>query len=431
MIILYNIIITLFFIILSPFIAITYLFNLKDIRRRFNSFRKLKPLKKCVWIHGASLGEQTLIKKLLPRFKNTFPEFEFIITSTTTAGLDYISGHTGDDVHTAYLPPDFYWIVKTAVKKQRPEIFINLETEIWPNLLLRIKKSGINAFLLNARLSAKSTRRYRWASSLIQRVLSAFALIVCQENTGAKRFRSLGYPDKRIKISGNLKNEICVSTVSAEEKRSFREISGISSKAKLFTIGSLREGETRSLLLPAMRSLLFENSEIIIAAAPRHISKVPFFDKISAENGISSVKWSEHKKSGEKLNSGLLLIDTLGELNNFYRISDAAFVGGTMSDYGGHNLIEPLNFGVPVIFGPYYYKQKVTAEILKNSGCGILCRDKEALESILEDFKENGPVLNRVRKNIAKFKEKQGDDTDNVFRLIRKKYKKSRHYESA
>lgn len=352
-----------------------------------------------VWIHGASVGEMGVIAPFFAQLRSLLPE-KSIVLSTMTATGQKRAGEifSNQAAGIFFLPLDFWFSQKLALKRARPGALILTETELWPNLIRQCQKQKIPVFLVNARLSARSFRYYHPLRFLFGPLLNSLQLIACQCREDAERYLALGVREDIVTVTGNLKYDGIKGPVSAQEKLQLRKDFWLGPGDLVLTAGSTREGE-ETVILEAWQEIQkqksegnpstplragMQNAKLIIA--PRHPGRFKEAEDLLVSRNLNYIKRSDQKNGKTSNNFDILLLDTIGELVNAYAASDIAFVGGSLVPVGGHNPLEPAALGLPVIFGPHMFNAKESAEGLLACGGAVRVKDAGELKKALSDL---------------------------------------------
>ncbi|MCX7966274.1 MAG: glycosyltransferase [Syntrophorhabdaceae bacterium] len=291
----------------------------------------------------------------------------FIITTNTYYTRDLLLNRL-KGIHVYSLPVDIQYVIKNFVDGSTFKALLIIETEIWPNLIWTAKKSNIPVIILNGRISDKSYPNYKRLSFFLKHVLSHIYIIITQSEEHRKRYISIGANPERTITTGNIKY--------------YREIpSGpFSSKEHLVTFGSVKEKELDALFY-VIKKLKEDIPDIRIFVAPRelHLSSI-IEEELKKE--YKTVRYSSlknEKNSRIREDADMVVVDTVGDLLNIYQKSKIAFVGGSLAPYGGQNILEPLFFETPVLFGPYMENFKEIAELILEKKAGIMVKNKDDL----------------------------------------------------
>ena len=338
--------------------------------------------RRLLWVHAASVGEVIAAAPLLKDICAHPNAPRILLTTTTVAGRDKALSIASAD--TAILAPmDFYPVVRTFLKRVRPDALILIETELWPMTLKLASESGLALGLANGRMREATHKRYRWVSGLFASLLASFQRAALQNEDGAKRFIDLGMNPDTIKITGNIKFDQRPPSQEAVAAAKKRLASMGWSSESIWIAGSTRRGE-EEILLAGHKRAKEKIEDLRLILVPRHPERTRETEKALREAGIRFVRWSE-PLCAEK-SPDCLLVDELGILGSLYACAGAAFVGATLVDLGGHNILEPALSGVPVFFGPYTDSVTEEAAGLIANGGGRKITDAASISAVLQDW---------------------------------------------
>jgi 3-deoxy-D-manno-octulosonic-acid transferase len=304
--------------------------------------------RKSIWVHAVSVGEVLAVSELVQRLRASFPDCKVLISTTTDTGQRLAAARFGSE-NVLYFPLDFAFAMRRWIRALRPKLVVVAETEFWPNLLRIAKQSGAQVAVVNARISDRSLPGYRRWRKPLGRVLDGIDLFLAQSTEDAKRLIEIGAPARRVSVSGNLKYDIPLATpplIVKELRAAFER----SSAGPILVCGSTLEGE-ESLLLRAFAAVVAKFPRAVMLLAPRHPQR---FDEVAELLSKAGIPFSRRSNwDGEPLSGSVVLIDTIGELAGLYGLADLAFVGGSLVPRGGHNIIEPAQYGAAIIVGPH------------------------------------------------------------------------------
>jgi 3-deoxy-D-manno-octulosonic-acid transferase len=301
---------------------------------------------KVVWVHAVSVGEVQAITGLVEFLRSDPGRFRIFVSTTTDTGQALARKVFGDE-SVFYFPMDFAFAIRPYLRALRPSMIVIAETEFWPNFMRCAQGSGARIAIVNARISDRSWpsyHRFRW---LLRRVLANIDLFLAQTNEDAARLQDIGATADRVRVAGNLKFDIGVATVPQIVQKLRKSIAANGS-GPVLVCGSTVEGE-EPLVLKAFEKVLVQHSRAVMILAPRHPER---FGAVAALMEAMPIRyWRRTSWNGEELSGGVLLLDTIGELNAVYALADIAFVGGSLVPRGGHNIIEPAQHGVAIVTG--------------------------------------------------------------------------------
>lgn len=327
-----------------------------------------------VWIHAASVGEVRCAGSLTRELRKRFPEKKFIVSTFTLTGNRLARQITAAD-GVIFLPLDHPWIIRRALVTLDPAVLILLETEIWPNLLRLAYGKGVPTLLLSGRLSPKAFRRYLFFRFFFRRALQHLTAIGMQTEQDAERMVRLGVERRKISISGNLKHASFKQDGLQYEIGERQE--GQCRPAPLLVVGSSHHGE-EEILLGVFAALKQRFPQLQMVLAPRHPQRFSEVEELLKASGLAFEKRSEANGRSTP-HKDIVLLDTIGDLPHFYAIGDVAFVGGSLVNAGGHNLLEPAHFRKPILFGPHMANFAALAAEMKQKGGGIEVQGRDDL----------------------------------------------------
>lgn len=343
------------------------------------------------WFHAVSVGEVLLLQPIIPELRSRSPQAEIVLTTTTTTG-HAVARQKFPDVSLAYFPLDFSWAVRKAISRIRPTQIVLVELELWPNFLKVARSNGIPLSLINGRLSEKSFRGYSKLRWLLRPVLQSFDLLAVQNETYAERFLALGARPESLHVTGSAKFDRINTDRRNEHTLSLRRAFGLTEDEPVFIAGSTQDPEEK-IALETWLDLQSEFPELRLILVPRH--KERFDETARLVNGYGlpllrrSTVEAEECIAGAGDRSGVkpvILLDTLGELSACWGLADFAFVGGSMGDRGGQNMIEPCTYGAAVCFGPNTRNFRDVVESLLTLNAARVVEDKAALTAVLREW---------------------------------------------
>ena len=344
-----------------------------------------------IWIHAASVGEIFAAAALIQQIKDRFPAHRIVISAFTCTGYE-LARRTFDREAVIFFPLDHPWIVKRALLAFNPSLVVFLETEIWPNMLRSAHRRGAPTLLLSGRLSARSFRNYSRLSWFFRDVLQNFTFMGMQSADDSNRARQLGANPLRIAVTGNVKLAGLAPEPGAEVAERPDTKKNANCRRSLVA-GSSHRGEEK-ILLEVYRRLKQRFPDFQMVLAPRHPQRFAEVERLLETSGLAFEKKSQ-SNGQSSYPRDLFLLDTLGELAKFYAAGDIAFVGGSLVDVGGHNLLEPARVRRPILFGPYMANFAALAREMKERGGAIEVSDGEDLIRVITE------LLNDATKRAA------------------------------
>lgn len=360
----------------------------KDFLERFGLYGDAKEealwtAKDVIWIQAVSVGEVILCKSFIPLLKKEFPGSSIVFSTITRTGNDLAKKLFSGDAVVIYFPLDFSFIVKSAVRKIRPELYIMVETEIWPNVLKELQKRRVPAILINGRISDRSFGRYELVRRFLKETLDRIRLFCMQSETDAERIKCLGANPDRIRVTGNMKFDADV-IMDGRGLSGLQGLFDLLPGEEIFVAGSTHGGE-EEIVAAVYKGLIKDFPNLKLVIAPRHVERAPEVENIMRRFGLDPVRMSKLQGprstapgACQPRGAQVYIIDAIGHLNDAYAIAEIVFVGGSLIPHGGQNPIEPAVFEKPVIFGPYMFNFKtVAAALLENKGAIQVKDEKE------------------------------------------------------
>lgn len=301
-------------------------------------------------VHAASVGEVIALKSFIDKLLHHYTELPITITSFTPTGSNQIKKLFGDKVQHGYLPLDLYPCTRLFLHRLKPKMMIFMETELWPNLIAQSAKKEIKLLLINGRLSQKSLKSYRKVSALITPCLNRFDKILCQSQENEAHFIQLGADKSRCFNSGNLKFDIKLNEAMMTKESELKKLLNldvIKDKRDIWIVASTHDGD-EAIALAAYKDLLQQYPKLLLILVPRHPERFEQVARLCLEQGFTLSRRSEEQTlAGEQV----WLLDSLGELMPAFNLSDIVTMGGSFSEVGGHNPLEPALFNKPIIVG--------------------------------------------------------------------------------
>jgi 3-deoxy-D-manno-octulosonic-acid transferase len=349
----------------------------------------LQAQKRC-WIHAASIGEVRAAAVLIDRLREQLPGWEFLVTTMTIHGRDFARQNLGPEVACQLAPLDVPYSVNRAVAVFRPDLYVCLETELWPVLFDTLRRREVPALLINGRMSARSVSTYRRFKFLFAPVLNSFRCIAVISEVDRQRFMEAGADPDLIVVTGNIKDDTRLPDNFTSTAARWAEVLNLPPKADVFIAGSTHHPE-EELLLPLVDDFISRGGIAVIA--PRHLDRLAEIESMISGRGVKWDRLSELKNGGDR-SQPLVLVDTFGDLGELYSVAAFVFVGGSLSGSGGHNAMEPAIWGRAVFFGPDMADFKEAAITLEKCGGGFRVDD-------IDDLAEQISLLQQDRKLLA------------------------------
>jgi len=366
-----------------------------------------QPGQKLVWVHALSLGEVNGAAPVLKILRDKRPNIMIVVSVTTDAGYDAAHRWIPFADHIFFHPLDCWPFINRALDRIQPDLYVLTDTGFWPSMLINLKERRIPPMVFNGRISQKSQNGYKRVSWLVKPLLESFAVICMQSERGRTTIQQLGAPPKRVRIVGDTKFD-ALQIVPEPERRRIRDRLKIPQDGLVWVAGSTHEGEEK-ICVEAYLKLLRKFANLSMVIAPRRLERVKDIANYLKKNNIKFVLRSEIDPL-ESPQTNIVLLDTLGELAKVYSIANIAFVGRSLfPPGGGHNLLEPVAQGVPVLHGPYFENIQKTASELKQKGLATIAADDQTLFSSIRSLLGHEEHLVKLRAKAEAFiQEKKG-----------------------
>jgi 3-deoxy-D-manno-octulosonic-acid transferase len=389
MYVVYSVLIVAFFVVVSPYLAyqaIRYRKYVGSLPQRLGylpvSFNVDGD--ESIWIHAVSVGEVLTARALLPALRERYPRLRVFLSTTTMTGQQIARNNLQYVDEVFYFPFDLGLVVNRTVRLVRPRLFVMMETEIWPNLLRAFRRAGVRTILVNGRISSRSYPRYRLARPFFRRVLRDVDRFCMQSDESARRVVDIGAERDRVIVTGSLKFEsLEIPDVPGHDRgrnrvlRYFR----MSPDRPVVIAASTLKGEEEPVLEAFQRIRATMTTALLIIAA-RKPERFDDVERLARRAGWKVARRSELRVDSEP-RCDVVVLDTIGELAQLYQIATVVFVGGSLVDAGGHNILEPAVFGKPIVFGPFMHNFAEIAQTFLDSGAAIQVRAGRDLESAL------------------------------------------------
>jgi 3-deoxy-D-manno-octulosonic-acid transferase len=331
-----------------------------------------------IWIHAVSLGEVKVAAPLVKELKKIMPNCSVIISTTTEHGRDLAMETFGEETPVVYAPVDFIGSVRKALSRVHPDVFVLLETEIWPTWIAEARRMGIKIALINGRISERSISSYSRLRPLFCEVLKnidAFSMILEKD---AARIRTMGAHPHKIVINGNAKYDLLAGSADPAMAKEMRQILNLDTFDAVFVAGSTRRGE-EAMVLDAYERILAKFPNTILIIAPRHIERTPDIGSMIERRGFSYHLRDELGIAGTRRTKPVVIMNTFGELFQLYSVGTIVFCGGSLVPLGGQNPLEAAVWGKVVFYGPSMEDFLDAKALLEEVGAGVPVSSPEVL----------------------------------------------------
>lgn len=382
---------------------------------------------KTIWLHAVSVGETLATLEFQKALKEKFPGYKLLFTVTTETGYKIACEKCKCVDEIMYFPMDFNFSVNKFLSNFNVRLFIMTETEVWPNLLRILKKRNVPAAIVNGRISDRSLKNYMRFNFIFRNVFSLIDGCFMQSDVDAARIIELGAQKSNTFNTGNLKYDEMLKYLGYNIDEIYEKF-GYSKSDKIFVAGSVHPGEYKDIVDAAV-ALKKVRSDFKIIIAPRKFDQLEPLFMYLREKCINYTKRSDIIKKAEVEHSSdhktdytgpeFMILDTIGELVKTYAMAQVVFVGGSLIEVGGHNILEPAVFKKPVIFGRFMHNFREMSESFVKSGAGIMVNDKNELEAAIINYSDDsdGGYIKSANAAYMEVTGRTGAISKNILRL--------------
>src|SRR4051812_3741044 len=339
-----------------------------------------------IWIHAVSVGEVLTARAILPQLRERYPRLRIYLSTTTMTGqkiarnsLQFVDG-------VFYFPFDLGFIVNRTLRLVKPRMFVMMETEIWPNLLRACTRTGVRTVLVNGRISSRSYPRYRLARPFFRRVLADVDRFCMQSDESARRIIDMGADPARVVVTGSLKFDSLEvpgpSTAADRGPNRVLRYFRISPDRPVLIAASTLKGEEEPVF-EAFQRIRARLPQTLLIIAPRKPERFDEVEQLARRGGWNVARRSTELTVDAELRHDVVVLDSIGELAQVFQVATAVFVGGSLVDQGGHNILEPAVFGKAIVFGPYMQNFAEIARAFVEHDAAIQIRSGRELEAAL------------------------------------------------
>jgi 3-deoxy-D-manno-octulosonic-acid transferase len=387
---LYSVLIVSFFLIMSPYLAwqaVRYRKYIGSLQQRLGYLPITFNLdgEESIWIHAVSVGEVLTARALLPQLRERYPRLRIFLSTTTMTGQEIARNSLQYVDSVFYFPFDLGFIVNRTLRLVQPRLFIMMETEIWPNLLRACARTGVRTVVVNGRISSRSYPRYRLARPFFRRVLAHVDRFCMQSDESARRIIDMGADPAKVVVTGSLKFDSLdlpgASTAADRGRNRVLRYFRISADRPVVIAASTHKGEEEPVF-EAFQRIRSRLPEALLIIAPRKPERFNEVEQIARRGGWNVARRTELPVDAEPRHD-VVVLDRIGELAQLYQVATAVFVGGSIVDQGGHNILEPAVFGKAIVFGPYMQNFAEIARTFIENDAAIQIRSARELEHAL------------------------------------------------
>lgn len=373
-----------------------------------------------VWLHAVSVGELNVLAPLIAELEARRPGWRCVVSTTTAAGYELARQKFARHL-VFWCPLDFSWAVRRALARVRPRLLVLCELELWPNLIRAAHETGAPVAVINGRLSEHSLRGYRRLGPWGRRLFASLDLVAAQSAGHAARFRAAGVASERLVTTGSIKFDGAWGGRDEEQSRHLAELAGFGATDRVWLAGST-EAPEEELTLEVFRQLAPRHPELRLVLVPRQPHR---FEEVAGLLDRSGVAWQRRTAlSGQPADprARVLLVDTIGELAAWWGTAEIGFVGGSLGQRGGQNMIEPAARGVAVSFGPRTRNFRDAVELLLRDEAAVVVQDRRELAAFVERCLQDPDFVRalseRARRVVADQVGATSRTVDELLRLV-------------
>ncbi len=367
--------------------------RLGKIGRRF-------PEKKCIWLHAVSVGEVNAAKTIIEELKNTFLDFEIVISTTTDTGFARATSIFGENFKVFYFPLDFSCIMLRAFHRIRPSICLMMEQEVWPNFIHFANQSNVPVIVVNGRISDKAFARYEKLKLISKIIYRKVTLILAQTEEYAQRFITIGTPEDNVIVTGSLKYDTAQITDKVDGADNLAAQLNITDE-RLWVAGATGPGEEK-ILLDVFKDLTNRQQfkDLRLAIVPRKPERFDEVAQLIKDAGFDFVRYSDIKNTDAKSSdkTPLILGDTMGDLRKFYSLAAIIFVGRSLVPMGGSDMMEAAALGKPTLFGPHAFNFRQTVDALLEDEGAVMVKDEQDLLQTMQICLTDADFAQKIAK---------------------------------
>jgi 3-deoxy-D-manno-octulosonic-acid transferase len=349
-----------------------------------------------LWIHAVSVGEVTATAPIVASLKTKRPEVKIIFSTSTETGQEMARKFIKEADAFIYFPLDIPYIVRKMIKLAKPDVFVLVETELWPNFLRVCESLRIKALMVNGRISPRSYRKYRLTSFFWKRILYNLNAAGMIAEIDAVRLKNIGMNSAKIKVLGNAKYDALAALATPVLQKEIARRFNVRKNERFFVAGSTHEGEEK-IIIDVYQELLKHYPEFKLIIVPRHIERTKdILVLLRQENFNDVLTLTDINNGRERCDERIIVIDVIGELFKIYSLATIVYCGGSLVPKGGQNILEAAAWGKVIFYGPSMEDFSEEKTLLEDVGCGTTIKSaEELLQKILQALKNPEELQHR------------------------------------
>ena len=414
---------TLFFYLCLPIIFVRLFLRSRQApqyRLRWGErlgFVRSAPKPQGLWVHAVSVGETLAAVPLIKRIQADYPDLPITITTMTPTGSEQVRRNFSDSVFHIYIPYDLPGAVRRLLDKIKPKVLLVMETELWPNLVDQCRRRDIPVVIANARLSERSAAGYGRLDALVKPMLKQLSLVIAQTEQDSQRLQKLGMDGQRMIVGGNIKFDISLTEQIKTQAELVKRAWGIDGEngRKVLIAASTHEGE-ELMVLAAFQRLLVNHPALLLLIVPRHPERFDEVVQLCEDRGLNILRRSRQEPCTAQ--TQVIVGDTMGELMILYGIADIAFVGGSLVETGGHNLLEPAVWRLPIISGPHLFNFAEVDKLMSAADALIKVGSENELAAKVDGLLSAPELSDRVGEAAFKVVEQNRGSMERLYQQL-------------
>jgi 3-deoxy-D-manno-octulosonic-acid transferase len=349
------------------------------------------------WVHAVSVGEVTAAAPIVASLKMKRPELMIIFSTSTETGQQMARQLVKGADAFIYFPLDIPYVVRKIIRLAKPDVFVMVETELWPNFLKACKLNGVKTLMVNGRLSPRSYRKYRLTKCFWKRVLADLSAAGMIAEVDASRIKTIGMAKDRIEVLGNAKYDALAAMAAPVLQEEIARRINLQAGERFFVAGSTHQGE-EEIVIRVYQQLLKRYADFKLIIVPRHVERTAAILELLQSAGLPDVITMTDMNNGKiRKNERIIVVDVIGELFKIYSLATIVYCGGSLVHKGGQNILEAAAWGKVIFYGPSMEDFSEEKVLLENAGCGVtISNEEELLQRILqalenpEEFEKRG-----------------------------------------
>jgi 3-deoxy-D-manno-octulosonic-acid transferase len=349
-----------------------------------------------VWLHAVSVGEVTAAAPIVAALKKMRPEVEIIFSTSTETGQEMAHRLVKDVAAFIYFPLDIPFVVRKMIRLVKPDVFVMVETELWPNFLAVCRLNNIQMLMVNGRISPRSFRKYKLTQFFWKRILTNLSTAAMIAGIDAERLKSIGMDAQKIQVLGNAKYDALAVTAAPELEKEITLLLGVQKNERFFIAGSTHQGE-EEVVIDVYQEFIKRYPDFKLIIVPRHIERTKAILELLHKNNLHDViTVSEIKNGKSRRGERIVVVDVIGELFKVYSLATVVFCGGSLVPKGGQNILEAAAWGKVIFYGPSMEDFSEEKELLENAGAGVTIRNAaELLQGIIHALENPAELKQR------------------------------------